>query len=149
MELFKNPILLVFAIGTMAISCAEPSDPSDGFVPGINPTSSIEGIWNSVNYDFSQKNLVNQQIDSVFSFTGPILIEDYKGNGEYHRKFLGFTEIHGYERIADRINIFQGTDTFQAKIITLSPTHFAYTIERNVVINDSTRFQFTSAQLQR
>lgn len=130
-------------------SCEEPSNASDGFVPGINPTSTIEGVWNSVNYDFSQKNLTTQQNDSVLSFTGPILIEDYKGNGEFHRKFLGFTEIHGYNRVNDKVNLFISGDTITAKIITLSPTHFAYTIERNIVIDDTARFQFTSAQLIR
>lgn len=149
MTLSYKSFFLVFFIPTIFLSCEEPSDSTNGFIPGINPTATIEGVWNSVNYDFSQKNLATNQVDSVFSFTGPILIEDYKGNGELHRKFLGFTEVFVYDRVNSKINIVQGGDTIEAKIITLSPTHFAYTIERNLVINDTSRFQFTSAQLTR
>lgn len=133
----------------MVFSCGETDSSENGFIPGINPTATVEGVWNSVNYDFSQKNLVSQRTDSVLSFTGPILVEDYKSNGEMHRKFLGFTEVVVYDRTHDRIFIVENNDTIEAKILTLSPTHFAYTIERNVVIDDSARFQFTSAQLIR
>lgn len=149
MNFSLKSILLVIGISALVYSCEEPSDSNNGFIPGINPTASLEGIWNSLNYDFSQTNIATQQIDSVFSFTGPILVEDYKANGELHRKFLGFTKILVYDRVNSKINMIQGGDTIEAKIVTLSPTHFAYTIERNLVINDTARFQFTSAQLTR
>lgn len=149
MKLLTQSYLSFLIVFLLSFSCAEPSSTSDGFIPGINPTSSIEGLWNSVNYDFSQQNLNTQQVDSVFSFTGAILIEDYKANGELHRKFLGFDEVLNYTRVNSKITMVHDGDTVEAKIITLSPTHFAYTIERNLVINDTARFQFTSAQFTR
>lgn len=132
----------------LVIACGETSS-SSGFDAGIDPNATLEGTWNSTAYDFSQTNTINSKLDSVFSFTGPILQERYQGNGQRLRTFLGFTENYTYSRVANEIKLARNGDTMTAKIKTLTATHFAYTIEHRVMINDTLRYQFTSAQLTR
>lgn len=129
------------------MSCTEKDD--TGFPLGVDPNSNIEGTWNSIAYDFSQTNLATQSVDSVFSFTGPILIENFQANGERLRKFLGFTESYQYSRVNDKLFLSKDGDTMVAKLVTLQASHLAYTIEHNVMVNDTLRRHFSSAQLTR
>jgi hypothetical protein len=144
---FRNTLLILITL--LTISCGENKDDAGGFNGVIEANASLEGSWKSVAYDFTKTDMATSEIDSLFSFTGGILQECFKDNGERVRTFLGFPESYTYTRVDNQIEFTKGNETQIAKIQTLSSTHFAYTIEHFTVENDSNKREFTSAQLVR
>lgn len=146
----RSILLLTFlAISIACLTACSKTKDNGGFPEGIDPTASLEGKWRSVAYDFTLTNGVTSKLDSAFSFTGPILEETYKANGERIRTFLGFSRNYTYSRVDNKLYFIINSDTIEATIHTLQSGHFAYTIQRSFVLNDTIRHQYTSAQLTR
>lgn len=139
--LYIGTLLLI-----LLVSCGK-EESANGFNGVVDPNASIEGLWTSVAYDFTKKNTVTLKTDSAFSFTGAILKENFKADGNRIRNFLGFEEIYTYKRVDKEVTFFKDNDSATAILHTLSSTHLAYTLERFVNENDTIRRFFTSAQL--
>ena len=138
---------VLFILTLSLWSCSKTT--SNGFEDGIDPNATLEGFWKSMAYDFSLTNGVTNLVDSAFSFTGPILEETYTSDGERIRTFLGFSENYTYSRADNQLYFAKNNDTVTATITTLTSSHFAYTIERSFVLDDTLRYAYTSAQLVR